>query len=283
MTATPNTSNDDDTGVLGQAAASAVDDGNASSGRSINPPMTPSQQITAPSPLQRAPSVTSTHGHSNGGRGVGGTMSFTNNTNGTTMASFPASPAVSTLSKYSSSGSSSLASANNNRMSVDDILGNSKLSLEGRRRRRSRERPSGATVVTGSKDGKVTGGIRPSPAAASMHPSSGGGEKVGHAGGNTNNATSRSTNTNEQTPSAAAGATKKKRPRRSNDNTGREERKRRLEHLQREQLLRQRLGGGQQVGAKKKRRASNDHGGLSKLERMKSEESEDCVKLVILN
>lgn len=274
-TYTPNTSNDDDTGVLGLAAASAVDDGNASSGR-INPPMTPSQQITAPSPLQRAPSVTSTHGHSNGGRGVGGTMSFTNNTNGTTMASFPASPAVSTLSKYSSSGSSSLASANNSRMSVDDILGNSKLSLEGRRRRRSRERP-GATVVTGGKDEKVKGGIRPSSAAeASMQPSSGGGKKVGLAG-NTDNATSRSTNANEQSPSsAAAGARKKKRPR-PDHNPGREERKRRLEHLQREQLLRQRLGGGQrqQVGAKKKRRASNDIGGLNKLERMKSEESEE--------
>lgn len=54
-----------------------------------------------------------------------------------THLGFPASPAVSTLSKNSSfSGGSSLASAAATKMSVDDILSCSKLSLTGRQRAR---------------------------------------------------------------------------------------------------------------------------------------------------
>ena len=86
--------------------------------------------------LQRTTSITSTHSQSSISASARRTTTTNGNGSSGRSIAFPASPALSALSKNtSSSGSSSLNSAAQRNMSVDDILSSNKLSLSARQKR----------------------------------------------------------------------------------------------------------------------------------------------------
>jgi hypothetical protein len=179
--------------IAGGSGVSATTDNNSSD----RLPSTANEQCNL--------SVASTPTHSSGKSSTGGVARVT----------FPASPALSTLSKNSSSGNSSFASAA--KLSVDDILSSSKLSLGARHKAMRtivQKNTSAALAEIGKQNPKNTSST----------------EGVSPQQKNQQNTISSTTST--------AYALKLERPQR---NPGQEERKKRLERLQQNVLQRQSL------------------------------------------
>eukprot|EP00579_Thalassiosira_antarctica_P011331 CAMPEP_0201914796 /NCGR_PEP_ID=MMETSP0903-20130614/4887_1 /ASSEMBLY_ACC=CAM_ASM_000552 /TAXON_ID=420261 /ORGANISM="Thalassiosira antarctica, Strain CCMP982" /LENGTH=1016 /DNA_ID=CAMNT_0048450253 /DNA_START=196 /DNA_END=3247 /DNA_ORIENTATION=+ len=206
-------------------------------------------------PLQRNPSVTSTH-------------SYSSSIGITSRTVFPASPALSTLSKNSSSGNSSLASSSAaNKMSVDDILSSSKMSLTGRQKRMRIH--GGNNMAMAGKPAVAVYSSRgvPKMRAQTTASSSSARQLINHnaavSGGIVKQASAKRRLPNLQNPLQSP----------KYQNSGQEERKKRLERLQQQQFQ-QRLGGQGQTPKRKAQPLT----GLIKLEQMKLQEEEELQK-----